>query len=114
MADQQFTDTVSSLFDTKENIQIRNRKNLIKILKLFVSNGNFLPQKIVRINADTSNFSGSFILEKLLEHDIIVRHHESHMLEYEYIISTEYEDLLDAVTQGNSSIKMDKLVKLIS
>lgn len=112
--DLAFNGYLSDLFDTKENILSKSRKHITKILRIFVSNGNFLPQKIVRVNSDVSKFSGNHSLEKLLKHDVIIKHADSYMLESEYIISEDYEDLLDVVTQGNNSIKMDKLVKLVA
>lgn len=112
--DISFQDTLSDYLDIKENILSRNKKNISKIFKIFVSNGNFLPQKIEKVNSDVSKFSGNQILDKLLKINVITKHIDSYMLDDEYIISEEYEDLLDVVTQGNNSIKMDNLVDLVS
>lgn len=112
--DLAFRDVLSDFLDIKENILHKNKKNIFKIFKIFVSNGNFLPQKIVRVNSDVSKFSGNQVLEKLLKNDVIIKYVDSYMLEDEYIISSEYEDLLDVVTQGNNSIKMDRLIELVS
>lgn len=112
--DISFQDVLSDFLDIKENIISKNRKNVFKIFKIFVSNGNFLPQKIVRVNSDVSKFSGNQVLEKLLKNNVIIKYTDSYMLEDEYIIATDYEDLLDVVTQGNNSIKMDKLIELVT
>lgn len=112
--DTSFQDALSYFLDIKENIISKNRKNVLKIFKIFVSNGNFLPQKIVKVNSDVSKFSGNQLLDKLLKNNIIIKYADSYMLEDEYIISPNYEDLLDVVTQGNNSVKMDKLIELVS
>ena len=104
-------EAVSDLFDSFGSKTDKTRKKIEKILKIFESNGVFKPQKIKRVNAEVSSFSGSIVLNQLLKLEVIEKYTESVMLEEEYIVSDEYEELIDVIVQDNSSIKMDRLVR---
>ena len=110
--DPSLSDAVDDLFENIGNKEAKVRRNIERILQLFEYNGVFKPQKIKRINAEVSNFNGNMVLQKLVKDQVVVKYSESLMVEDEYIISEEYDDLIDVVVQDNSSTKMDRLVEI--
>ncbi|MFD2013549.1 hypothetical protein ACFSHO_08875 [Acinetobacter vivianii] len=109
--DNNLKEAVLDLFDSSGNKSDKIRKKIERILKIFEFNGVFKPQKVKRVNAEVSGFSGNVVLNNLLKLKVIEKYNDSVMLEDEYIISSDYDDLIDVVVQDNSSIKMDRLVK---
>ncbi|RKG46745.1 MULTISPECIES: RNA-binding domain-containing protein [Acinetobacter] len=109
--DLALSDAVEDLFQNVGNRNLKTRKNIERILRIFESNGTFKPQKVKRVNAEVSHFNGNLILQKLLKKEVIIKHTESVMLEEEYIVAEDYDELIDVVVQDNSSLEMDRLVK---
>ncbi|WP_038343781.1 RNA-binding domain-containing protein [Acinetobacter sp. A47] len=109
--DNNLKEAVLDLFDSSGNKSDKIRKKIERILKIFEFNGVFKPQKVKRVNAEVSGFSGNVVLNNLLKLKVIEKYNDSVMLEDEYIISSDYDDLIDVAVQDNSSIKMDRLVK---
>lgn len=109
--DTNLRESIDYFFESLDSKNSRVKKQIEKILKIFVSNGNFHPQKVGKVSADVSKFNGNITLDKLIKLGVIQKHNESVMLDNEFIISDEFLDLIDVVVQDNSSIIMDRLVK---